>query len=52
MATKLAKLKSAVEQEACKVENMTTDNIVQFQVNLSDDQSGATVCTIAEIHRF
>ena len=49
-ANKLAHMKTAAEQEVYGVANRTFDKEVKFQVRLSDAETEATTCSIADMN--
>jgi len=51
-AKKLAQMKTAPEEDACRAVNMTADNGVQFQVFLCNIQIEATTWSIADMDRI
>jgi len=51
LATKLALLKTAAEEEAYGVVNMTADQCAQFQVHISNDETEATTWSTADTDR-
>jgi hypothetical protein len=51
-AKKLAQMNTAAKDDVYGAVNTTADNIVEFQVRQSDDETAATTCSIADTDRI